>query len=146
MKTRISLLVVGLALVALVLIVGPGLDLLVGRSSPGAAADPAVAPVAAEYQDFSFASENINQSLREYEALKALESLDYSFTSENINQQLRDYEALKAAEYQDFSFASENINQRLRDYESLERPDQTGPELDEETLRQMRFNLPEGTQ
>jgi hypothetical protein len=61
---------------------------------------------------------------------------------ENINQILRDHEALNVRENPVLELESENINQILREYEAL---NASQDELDDDLLqRQMRFNLPEG--
>jgi hypothetical protein len=62
--------------------------------------------------------------------------------SENINQILREFEALKDTEYQGLELEPENINQILREFEALKKIKE---ERDHDLFeRQMRFNLPEG--
>jgi hypothetical protein len=61
---------------------------------------------------------------------------------ENINQILREHEALRDTGNHGLQLEPENINKILREYEAL----RDIQERDEALLqRQMRFNLPEGT-
>lgn len=143
MKTRNWLVLVIAALGTLGLVVGVGFDNLVGMSSSASSAEVETNRNATDLTIFNFDSENINQRLRDYEALNALDREVFNDT-ENINQRLREYEVLKAAEAQMFDF-DENINLKLREYETLTQLQET-PSGGEEGLQQeIRHNLPEGS-
>ncbi len=152
MKTRKWILVATGVVVTVGLIVGAGVVDAGWFSSSTASAELVSVETetnAAEYQDYNFRSENINQILREYDALAEYQVLDFS--SENINQRLREYDSSNKVDDGGFELAPENINQILREFEAVDNLQgqlesrKAHIELDYDPLqRQMKFNLPEG--